>query len=460
MGRTQTPTTAQGDSRFRLGVALLAAAALLCASWQRAAAAPAVLVTIPVGAAPTGVGFDPATNRAYVANSMANTVSVINVLTNAVIATIPVGAQPSGVGVHSSVGKVYVANFSDGTVSVISTSSNTVIATIPGLKVAGNPNDGPNDIAVLPALNRAYVGRTVHFGGRINVINTITDTLEPDIAGLGSHPVTLAANPATLKVYVANQLSNTVSVIDATTAGVTATIGGFSGPAGVGVNPTTNRIYVNNNSADSVAVISGATDTLLGPPIPVGDDPIRIGVDPDPMTPRIYAANRTGNSVSIIDGTTATVSATVPGLSTPHGVAVNPATHRAYVSNFNGNSVAVIGEPYAFSGFFAPVDNQPTLNSVSAGQSIPVKFSLGGNQGLAIFAAGSPGLQQITCNTGAPVDAIEETVTAGHSSLSYDPTSDRYTYIWKTERSWRNTCRRLTIVLNDGTARSADFAFK
>ena len=45
---------------------------------------------------------------------------------------------------------------------------------------------------------------------------------------------------------------------------------------------------------------------------------------------------------------------------------------------------------YDFSGFLGPVDNLPTANVVKAGQTIPVKFSLDGDQGLAILAAGYP----------------------------------------------------------------------
>jgi len=46
--------------------------------------------------------------------------------------------------------------------------------------------------------------------------------------------------------------------------------------------------------------------------------------------------------------------------------------------------------PYDFSGFYSPVDNPPTLNQVKVGRSIPVKFGLGGDQGLDIFAEGYP----------------------------------------------------------------------
>lgn len=114
---------------------------------------------------------------------------------------------------------------------------------------------------------------------------------------------------------------------------------------------------------------------------------------------------------------------------------------------------------FQFSGFFPPVDNLPVVNQVKAGQSIPVKFSLGGNQGLDIFALGYPVSQKIACTSGA-MDDIEQTVTAGSSSLSYDPGTDRYNYVWKSSKVWSNTCRQLIIRFTDGTEGKANFRFK
>jgi len=116
--------------------------------------------------------------------------------------------------------------------------------------------------------------------------------------------------------------------------------------------------------------------------------------------------------------------------------------------------------PYNFTGFFAPIDNLPAYNEMKAGQAAPVKFSLGGNQGLNIFAAGSPSSTQISCSSGDPIAPVEETETAGSSSLSYDSATDRYKYTWKTESSWKNTCRLLTVTLRDGTVHTAKFKFK
>jgi hypothetical protein len=114
---------------------------------------------------------------------------------------------------------------------------------------------------------------------------------------------------------------------------------------------------------------------------------------------------------------------------------------------------------YNFNGFLQPVDNLPTMNVVRAGMGVPIKFSLSGDQGLEIFAAGYPVSQQIVCNSGTPQDVIEETVTAGSSSLSYDAPSDTYTYVWRTSKAWAGTCRQINVRLNDGTEHKANLNF-
>jgi hypothetical protein len=118
------------------------------------------------------------------------------------------------------------------------------------------------------------------------------------------------------------------------------------------------------------------------------------------------------------------------------------------------------GPQYQFDGFFQPVENMPTLNLMAAGSSVPLKFSLGGDQGLSIFAPGYPASSPIACDANEPGVVIEDTVTAGSSSLSYNTTTGQYTYIWKTERSWKGTCRMLIVRLNDNTEHLAKFRFR
>lgn len=113
---------------------------------------------------------------------------------------------------------------------------------------------------------------------------------------------------------------------------------------------------------------------------------------------------------------------------------------------------------YAWNGFFRPIDNLPTINAVKAGSAVPVKFSLGGNMGLGIFEPGYPKPVSISCAAGS-TDPVEETLTAGSSSLSYDAMATQYVYVWKTEKSWAGSCRKLQLRMADGTVHEALFTF-
>jgi YVTN family beta-propeller protein len=133
-------------------------------------------------------------------------------------------------------------------------------------------------------------------------------------------------------VYVVNVGSNDVSVIDATTNGVVATIPVAQQPNGIAVTPDGQRVYVSSFLTDSVAVIDAATRAVVGS-IPVGVEPVGVAVSPDGA--RIYVANRGSNSVSVIDRATDVVVATVDDGVGPgsNGIALTPDGTRAYVNN-------------------------------------------------------------------------------------------------------------------------------
>jgi uncharacterized repeat protein (TIGR01451 family) len=149
------------------------------------------------------------------------------------------------------------------------------------------------------------------------------------------------------------------------------------------------------------------------------------------------------------------------GLPSGSSFAVGTTTNTFRVTDASGNSAEcsfAVTVLYNFTGFFSPVNNPPVFNNVNAGRAIPLKFSLSGNKGLNIFAAGYPVSQQIACNTSAPLADVEGTETSGGSTLTYSP--DQYNYGWKTESSWAGTCRKLIVKLNDGTEHPALFKFK
>ena len=106
-----------------------------------------VTATVSVNGPTTGVVFNQAGTKAYVANWLSGNVSVINVATNNVTATIIVGSHPEGIAISPDGSNVYVANENSNTVSVIDTNTNAVTAST---GVGNNPVAFGQFIASVP----------------------------------------------------------------------------------------------------------------------------------------------------------------------------------------------------------------------------------------------------------------------------------------------------------------------
>ena len=81
-----------------------------------------------------------------------------------------------------------------------------------------------------------------------------------------------------------------------------------------------------------------------------------------------------------------------------------------------------------------------------------MKFSLGGYQGLDVFAAPP------AWKPGCPSSSSDSSRAFG--TLSYKTSVDRYVYLWKTDPSWAGSCRELIVALADGTLRRANVRFR
>jgi hypothetical protein len=115
---------------------------------------------------------------------------------------------------------------------------------------------------------------------------------------------------------------------------------------------------------------------------------------------------------------------------------------------------------FKWAGFYSPVRNLPTFNSVKAGSVVQVKFSLGKYQGMNIFAPGYPQYTLIACTTGAVLPGGGQTNLPGATSLFYRPSGSQYTFLWKTDKAWKGSCVQLVVKLVDGTTHAANFKFK
>jgi len=173
---------------------------------------------------------------------------------------------------------------------------------------------------------------------------------------------------------------------------------------------------------------------------------------------------------SATDPTSGVAGCTVSG----YGSGLGAHTVTATATDNAGNTATITRTyrvVYPWSGFFQPIDTADggkgkdsvvsgttVFNKVKAGSAIPVKFSLGGDRGLGIFATGYPKVQKVTCTSAtATADPIEETATT--SGLKYDATTQQYNYAWKTATSFAGSCQKLEVKLVDGESYYAFFTF-
>jgi hypothetical protein len=325
------------------------------------------------------------------------------------------------------------------------------------LVTAGDAEDESVNVACTPAsgstfeLGRTTVNCSVKDSGNLTTsgsfVITVQDNTAPTLTDLG--PTTRPNDAGWYNSAVTNNFKADDAV-------------GFAAPL---TNPHTFTKSSGTAEGDAVRINSGLVSDAAGNEAQgINSDAFQI----DLSDPNVVCG---ATPTFTLGQSNATVSATVTdNTSGPVNESVSVA---AATGTVGGGSVQVTGEDiagrsrtvtcaynvvYNFTGFFSPVDMNGVYNVAKAGSAIPVKFKLGGDQGLNIFATGYPKAVAVSCSTSAPSDSIEETVTANASGLKYDATADQYNYTWKTG-SWAGSCRRLDVQLVDGKTYSALFKF-
>ncbi len=341
-----------------------------------------------------------AQTRAYVANTNANVVSVIDTTTNLVTGTIAVGAAPAEVAITKDGKRAYVANTGSSTVSVIDAEAQAVVDTIP---VA----DAPTTIAVSPLGDRVYV---IGNAGLLQVIDTGSDAPTASVAVAGSNP-RIALTPDGKRLFVA---AGTVSVIDTETTTVIASVvpeeasvpGVSNSAVAVAISPDGAHAYVpyysyindfvGFHASGGVAIIDTSTNAVtktvnlfsLPGAIALAADGSRayVGIAYYWADTLYGAAFLPGRWVATIDtATNATINWTDLGAdgpdwtlqNSPSGVAVTPDGSAVYVSIPRINSVATIDvNSSAVSGVIAVAAGPTAVAVVTDTPAPPHPFTI------------------------------------------------------------------------------------
>jgi len=245
------------------------------------------------------------------------------------------------------------------------------------------PGSCSNTSSIITIFGNNFTGATaVSIGNKpvdsftVKNANTIIATIQPKSAGtikittargtVSSIGTFTNTSSYTAYAYIANNGSNSVSVINTDTYRVIATVKVGSQPQGIGVSPDGTAAYVANNYDGTVSVINTASNTVEAT-VTVGINPLGVCVSPDGT--KVYVANYgdgiNPGTVSVINSTSNTVSATVTVGVGPKGVCVSPDGTSVYVSNNYDGTVSVINTATNLVTSTITVGNNPLGISVN-----------------------------------------------------------------------------------------------
>jgi DNA-binding beta-propeller fold protein YncE len=453
--------------------------------------------SVATGTTPVAIAVAPDGRHAYVVNQGDSTVSTYDVdgagaLTLASNAATGAGAGQMAVSPDGS--SAYVTNFTDATVSQYDVSAAGVLT--PKQPAAVAAGSRPAGIAVTPDGASAYVTNQLASGTITQFsVDASSGALAPKAQPVssGSQPRGIVA--AAGRVYVSNLSSNTVTQYAADGAGALSdlapAVAAPRNPIGLALAPDGKSLYVAGFGDATVGQYDVATDGTLAvkaDPAPANFRPQAVvAVKPrDEQAPTIDLATPADgaeyeqDAAVAVDYTCAdeggsgfaSCTGDVPDgdpldTSTPgsHDFTVVARDGEGHETTVTHSYTVTEPPPTAppaepsldFRGFFGPIHQGSVVH---AGDTIPIVFSLGGDRGLDVLAAGSPSSVQTDCDhPGTPTGGDPASSQSGRG-LRFHSWTGHYVFTWQTRKAWSGTCRTFVLGLRDGGVARLTVSFR
>jgi YVTN family beta-propeller protein len=262
-------------------------------------------------------------------------VLVVSVLVVGATATVaPLPAQESSTSLRNAARAIAV-NAKTRKAYAVSESQDAIVVYDPGKKTTATIKVGksPVALAINEATNGIYVAN--NGSGSVSVIDGANDALAANI-DVGALPYVLAVNPVANKIFVSNTFSDVITLIDGKT-NATTTIKAGSADSIV-VDAQRDRAYLVGWESTNLTVLDSKPSVVAK--IPLHGMHVW-GTLADQATGRVFATKAGSAELLVVEEGSTKVRA-IPTGAIPCAVALNPATGLVYVVNHGEDTVTTI----------------------------------------------------------------------------------------------------------------------
>ncbi|WP_024772902.1 YncE family protein [Aquimarina macrocephali] len=249
------------------------------------------------------------------------------------------GIYPQGMLVNPFNGYTYLANQLSDNITVLD--RNGVVKMISISPISNSVSDrSPVDLTVHTDADSPNYGKVYTANILNNTVSVITTNLEVvKTIPVGIRPIGVTFNPFSKQVYVANIADNTVTIIDTVTEMVIATVGVGKSPRSIVIHPDNGHTYVLNSGDDSITVLDANLMVITTIP-DIGDTPTT-GVY-HPVNNHLYVVSSGTNTVIPIDLDTNIPKAAIAVGANPYKIAYHPTRKLMYVGNRDDDTFSLI----------------------------------------------------------------------------------------------------------------------
>jgi YVTN family beta-propeller protein len=294
-----------------------------------------------VGKAPNFIALSPAGGKLYATSYATGELLGIDLTKNSVTQKVYVGSSPLGLAIADEGKTALVACRDSGTVSVVDLAAFRVIKDI---SFGAGSAAKPNFVAMSPRGYRAYVSDGYSREGLLHIID-MRDRKVVGTLKMGVSPFAIAVSPTTEMVYVVMRGNNEVWVVDPEKQVVVKKIvlDGGAEPSGIAITPDGKYVFVANNRTDNLSMIDAQLMSVKVT-VPVGKSPFCVTISPDGK--RVFVVNIDSRNVQVLPTDLSDLTGTTFDAGKgPVDIKVDADNRTVYVVNETSNSILIAEVP-------------------------------------------------------------------------------------------------------------------